>query len=1405
MERECASTAAWRPGQGNRFRRALEQFKAAWQAGRRPPIEEFLDQVDPADRTTLLWELLGLELELRAGAGEKPAQNEYETRLSAHPGVVAAVFSHKGLILPARIGRYQVLRRLGGGGFGHVYLCFDERARRQVAVKVPRADRFTSAEALDAFLREARNVARLDHPNIVQLYDCDEEAGQCFLVYKFVDGQSLHEQMTKAPLSAERAGAIVAQVADALQHAHSKNVFHRDIKPGNILLDQEDKPYITDFGLAVPEEELAQARGHRSGTLLYMSPEQIRGEGHRIDGRTDIYSLGVLFYELLTGRRPFTGKDDEVIEQILFRDPRPPRQIRDTVPREFERICIRAMAKQMNARYATARDMAEELRQALAWLRMGGGNEVSPMTAPVAAAPTSDKTLGSGSSQPLFAVVPKGLRSYGPEDSDFFLQLLPGLRDRDGLPESLRFWKSRIESRDAERSFAVGLLYGPSGCGKSSLVKAGLLPRLSAAIVPVYVEATSQDTEQRLVKALRQVFPDFGPELTSVEILLQLRKGRYLAENTKVLIVLDQFEQWLHGHGPDMETSEMVAALRHADGHNVSVLLLVRDDFWMGVSRLFDLLEINLDRERNARAVDLFDKRHAGKVLTQFGQAFERLPLHPRELDEDQKRFLDRAVNQLSEDGRVIPVRLSLFADLMKDRPWTMASLIEVGGAEGVGVRFLEETFSGRTALPDLRALEKPVRALLQALLPERGSDIKGRLRSRHELALACGLEEKSPRFHRLLEILDHELHIITPTEVATTASAETKSGSSSTSTQNSPPALLCQLTHDYMVPSLRQWLTQERQKTWRGRAELCLQERTAQWHRAKDKRFLPSLREFLLIATGTPTASRSKEQQEMLRVAGRRYGFRGLSVLCLIGVMIFGIERYVSSVRATGRIQRAESLVSSLLKTDPDGVPYHLEKLEALKEVARPLLEKSFESAETAPREKLHAAFALAAQGAVNDEFLMGAITKAPSGECKNLVAALAHRKVHVLEKLQKAFQAAESVEAQSRWATVLLHLGDATAAQQMLHAAADPSRRTEFMLSYAGWHGDLRMIGEQLAKVESPDFRSGLCAAVGTVPFEKLTSQEQDEVVRALSRLYTTADDAGTHTAAGWALRQWQLPLPSLKSADEPAGKRRWFANSLGLTMIHIPPGKFVHRSVKDPGKPLADIEITRPFFISDREINVENFRRMMDDANYPASEKPAEWRIVNESPSPDCPVQGIPWFDAVMFCNWLSKKEGRRACYRQTGQDDAKTWVCDFSADGYRLPTDAEWEYSCRAGTSTLFSFGDNPDHLASFAIFNENSRRRAWPVCGRIPNPWGLFDCHGNVHEWSHDWYDARPPQGTDPIGPNQGKERVVRGGGWYSPSNLMECASGFRGSRLPDNVNSGSGFRVVCGSSGIAKQ
>ncbi len=284
----------------------------------------------------------------------------------------------------------------------------------------------------------------------------------------------------------------------------------------------------------------------------------------------------------------------------------------------------------------------------------------------------------------------------------------------------------------------------------------------------------------------------------------------------------------------------------------------------------------------------------------------------------------------------------------------------------------------------------------------------------------------------------------------------------------------------------------------------------------------------------------------------------------------------------------------------------------------------------------------------------------------------------------------------------------------------------------------------------------------------------------------------DSGVHSATAWALRSWELSPPKIEEENRRRPGFDWQVTKSGLTLVRIPAGEVV--GADNEGGPgggnRKQIQVEHDFWLSDREITVEQFLAFLDDEEVEKPTEPDKIRQYNQG-NPLQPVVYVSWYDAVMFCNWLSRQEGRDPCYRKEGKEqitdyDSKTteydaWTLVPGANGYRLPTEAEWEYACRAGTTTAYSFGDAEDLLDRYAVFIKNSSSRAESVASKLCNAWGLFDMHGNVCEWCQDWYE-------------EGSFRVFRGGSWNDPAAF--CRSAYRGRSQPYDRSNNLGFRVA---------
>src|SRR5437879_392209 len=274
-------------------------------------------------------------------------------------------------LLPAsaslpQVPSYNVEAELGHGGMGVVYRAWHLRLHRRVALKMLLAGRHAQPAERERFLREAEAVAGLRHPNIVQVYEAGDVDGQSYFTMELVEGGSLAQQIQGVPQPVRKAAALAATLADAVHVAHQSGIVHRDLKPANILLTADGTPKVTDFGLArrLQGGGSLTLSGVPMGTPSYMAPEQAQGQRDAAGPAADVYALGAILYELLTGRPPFRAATAvETLQQVISQEPAPPSRLNNKVPRDLETICQKCLHKEPGRRYPSARDLSEDLRR----------------------------------------------------------------------------------------------------------------------------------------------------------------------------------------------------------------------------------------------------------------------------------------------------------------------------------------------------------------------------------------------------------------------------------------------------------------------------------------------------------------------------------------------------------------------------------------------------------------------------------------------------------------------------------------------------------------------------------------------------------------------------------------------------------------------------------------------------------------------------------------------------------------------------------------------------------------------------------------------------------------------------------------------------------------------------------
>ena len=948
-----------------------------------------------------------------------------------------------------------------------------------------------------------------------------------------------------------------------------------------------------------------------------------------------------------------------------------------------------------------------------------------------------------------------------------------------------------------------------------------------------------------------------------------------LPAGKKILLVLDQFEQWLLANR-GREGTELVRALGHCDEERVQAVLMVRDDFLAATIRFMEEIDIEFRPSLNARRVDLFTPPHAEKVLAAFGQADGILR---DRLTTEQQEFITQAVKALAlQDGMIIPVRLALFFETFKSREWTTKTLQEIGDAEGVGVAFLERTFNSDYADPILRSHQEAAQSVLGALLPESGSEIKRPRRPWRELLDKSGYASRPKLFDELLRILDKDLFLITPIDQG--GRLESDGGQATGSVER-----YYQLTHDYLVPSLREWRSNKNQEALNlvnaiGMAETKdvppLVKQLAGlrlWANPKLHRIIEN--------SGVDSKERLHASLALLPVDQEQVKFlyrrlleaapTELPVLRnalrpfrepLIGRLWNVLEQsddksqYLQAGSALalydpansrwqtvgGKVARAMVTVNAVhLGTWLDAL--HPARGELTAPLATIFRDKKHSETERSLAMNILADYA-SDQPTLLADLLMDS-EENPFAALFDKLKTHQDLAVRPLEdELAKPSPAATEVndqdverkkdvlaERQARAAVALIRLGKAEEVWPLMRHSADPRLRS-FLVNWLRPLGaDPRTLAAELDRLDpnskpmpaqgqqvmdailfhpQTSMRRALILALGGYDPDELSPDKREPLVEHLLEMYRNDPDAGIHGAAEWMLRRWKqkeklaaidVELKKLKDR----GNRRWYVNREGQTfVVNDGPVEFSMGSPRSEpdrrdSENLHRKRINRRFAVATKEVTVEQYQRFLKE-----NPKIAPFEIDRYSPEPTGPMIGTTWYEAAAYCNWLSQQEGLATCYEPNVEGEyaegMKIVPDALEQPGYRLPTEAEWEYACRAGAATSRYYGRSVELLGKYAWYSQNSQNRASPCGQLLPNELGLFDMLGNVYEWCQEQYYGYPEGEGNTITDDMNmllsiKEqspRILRGGSFNGrPASVR---SAFRSRVVPANRNYYLGFR-----------
>jgi formylglycine-generating enzyme required for sulfatase activity len=1285
------------------------------------------------------------------------------------------------LIIPG----YELLGELGRGGMGIVYKARQLKANRLIALKMILGSRHASLQDKVRFQIEVEAVARLQHGNIVQLYEAGEHDEVPFFSLELCDGGSLDRKLGSRPLPAREAAALAEKLARAMHYAHARGIVHRDLKPANVLLTAEGEPKITDFGLAKRTDGGGNVSlsGTIMGTPSYMAPEQAAGKTQDVGPAADVYALGAILYELLTGRPPFKEASAVLtIQRVLAVEAAAPSRLQPGTPRDLDVICLKCLRKDPRGRYLSAEALADDLHRFLSG---------EPITARPAGAmeraykwarrrPAAAGLLGASSA--LVAVV---FVSLALVSSQLGATRAALRREEDAKQERVKAEKGRALARiNALRDAAPGAV-------------PGILADLEAA-------------PDDVVPRLRELWDNGDPQSRFRVALALLRVDPGA--------VRDDLATWLlRAADPAEVLLARDALLPHCDD--------LRDRFW---NKAEDATAQPSERFRALVALAAFDPRNE-RWEKQAPAAVEQMlganPLHLGDWMKALWPVRGKLVGPLGAAFRsakpadVRAVAATILADYAADRADVLADLLLEADARQYAL--LYPLLAEHSRAPTVERMRREVKgegfwadppfdAAWKEPHAEWDHEIEaadGFIGQRFALCQTLPLERWQAVAEGLRASGFRPLRL-RPFVVggrARVAAVWARDGRDWRDSTGLSAAAVTQ--HD---DALRLGGFTPTDVAGYGRADNV--HYAALW--VKSDRGAEAARLYVNVSAGDHQAHVAPYQND---------GYIPRAVQGLPGL---GAQSHFSGVwwkardaapqgeiflnetenAYAGRMLLAEKLLVDVdlgvTGTAPFASVWHSDG--------------SREAAELhglSVRTHLERCRELAAQG-----YRPVALSVASNTDGQLRAASVWHR-----PRLQQD-QRERLARRQATAGVTLLNLGVPDEVWPLFRHRPDPEVRSQLIHRTGLFALDARQIVVRLQEEKDVSARRALILALGESTSEQLPADVRGPLVKELLTWYRDDPDPGIHAAIDWLLAHGQegpearrldwRQAARLKRTDAtlrrrgPDATRRWYVNGENQTMVVIS-GPVEFRM----GSPAAEVDrregerahrcrIERNFAIGSKSVTVEEFQRFLQ-----ARPDVRHFYTRMQSPEPRGPIIAVTWFQAAQYCNWLSEKEGlpqSEWCYPKHA--DIKEGMMPnpdyLQRKGYRLPTEAEWEYAARAGSTASRYFGSSPDLLPRYAWFMRNAGDRTWPVGEKRPNDLGLFDTAGNVWNWVHDRRGPYPGQeGTaaildkeDALAIDKSHERVLRGGSFWSQPGTVRLA--YRNNLPPSTPHTGAGFRLA---------